>query len=281
MNNIEVINLVPKFLSFYNEAKRESIDSNKRWELWKERYGFASVPPGDEGIKMARDLLENAWNRYPNHIDYLKEWEPNNQKAYDFLTYIQYQLGCNEAIDIVLIYFVGAFDKNAFVAPYDQNRLAVCIPIESGDSDITLAHELTHIVHSKTANLTGAWERSIATLIIQEGLATRMSKVIVPNEHDTAYIEYTSGWLESCHQYKNQIITGIIPYLKLSSSEVISQFTFGNGSTNHEREAYYVGWLLVEQLLEDGMTYKEIAHIQEVELDQFVNQYLVRLLLKE
>jgi uncharacterized protein YjaZ len=54
--------------------------------------------------------------------------------------------------------------------------------IENGDSEILLAHELTHIVHASTAKLSGGWERKIATLIIQEGLATRISKEIIPHQ---------------------------------------------------------------------------------------------------
>ena len=56
MNRIEVISLVPKFLSSYDQAFRESLDSDRRWELWNEVYRFAAVPPGDEGTKMARTL---------------------------------------------------------------------------------------------------------------------------------------------------------------------------------------------------------------------------------
>lgn len=61
MNKIEIINLVPKFLSFYNKVIKESIDSYARWALWKERYRFSAVPPRDEGMEMARVLLGKVW----------------------------------------------------------------------------------------------------------------------------------------------------------------------------------------------------------------------------
>jgi len=277
MNKIEIINMIPKFLSFYNEANKESAGPDRRWELWKERYRFAAVPPGDEGMKTARTLLDNAWNQYHEHIDWIKQWQPNSEKVHAILSDIQVKLGCQEDIDIALIYFVGAFDNNAFVAPYSQNRLALCLPVENGDSDILIAHELTHIVHAKTAQLSGTWERTIATVIIQEGLAAHMSKEIVPDQQDAAYIEYKAGWLQECHAYRNQIIKGIIPFLQQSSSEVVTKFTIGKGTTNHEREAYYVGWVLVQNLLARGSTFKEIAHIQEQDLAQLVKESLVAL----
>lgn len=278
MNRVEVIDLTPKFLSFYNEANNQSFDPDARWDIWKERYRFAAVPPGDEGMEMARTLLDQAWTKYHEHIDYIKQWKPDTEKAHLFLAEIQRKLECIKDIDLALIFFVGAFENNAFVAPYGENRLALCLPIENGDSEILLAHELTHIVHGSTAKLSGGWERKIATLIIQEGLATRISKEIVPHQPDAAYIEYKSGWLQECYAYHNQILQGILPYLDQSSSDVVTKFTIGNGTTNHHREAYYVGWVLVEYLLEKGITFKEIAHIQEPELVPFVSQHLGKLL---
>ena len=274
MNRIETISLVPKFLAFYNEANKEPTDPNTRWELWKEHYGFSAVPPGDAGMQMALTLLDQAWEQYHEHIEYISQWKTNNEKAHAFLSEIQTKLGCKEGIDIVLIYFVGAFEKNAFVAPYDQKRLALCFPVENGECDILLSHELTHIVHSSTAKLTGAWERTIATLIIQEGLAAHMSEEIVPHKRDEVYIEHKSGWLQDCHAFADQIIQGIVPYLEQSSSEVVTKFTIGKGTTGHEREAYYVGWVLVEHLLKSGVTFNEIAHIEEHELAPFVKKWL-------
>lgn len=38
LDQIEAINLVPKFLTFYHNAKHDDIDAEKRWQLWKEYY---------------------------------------------------------------------------------------------------------------------------------------------------------------------------------------------------------------------------------------------------
>ena len=48
----------------------------------------------------------------------------------------------------------------------DENRLALCLPIVNGDSDIGLSHELTHIVHAHFSNLTPNWERIIDATIL-------------------------------------------------------------------------------------------------------------------
>lgn len=272
MDKVELLNLVPKFLDFYQMANKSDIDKEKRWTLWEKYYNFAAIPPGEEGKTIARNLLDGAWNTYSEHLIMLENWEPNLEKVKEYLTKVKKLLGYDQPINLVVVYFVGGFENNPFVAPYDENRLALCLPIENGESDILLSHELTHIVHSHTANLTSDWERTIGSTILQEGLATQVSRFLVPGEPTELYIEHTKEWLKSCYENKSDIITGILPYLEDSSSEVVTMFTFGNGTTNREREAYFVGWEIVQYLLGEGVTFKEMAYIQEKDISNYLRE---------
>ncbi|MBT2691775.1 DUF2268 domain-containing putative Zn-dependent protease [Bacillus sp. ISL-55] len=270
MDKVEVLNLVPKFLSFYNLANNPGVDVEKRWALWEEHYNFAAVPPGEEGRMIARNLLGAAWESYANHLSFIEKWEPNLEIVRDFLSKVKALLGYDQPIDFVVVYFVGGFENNPFVAPFDVERLALCLPIENGDSEIILAHELTHIVHAQTANLTAEWERTIASTILQEGLATRVSQFLIPGHPDELYIEHKKGWLQSCKEDRAEIIPGIFPFFDDSSSEAVTKFTFGNGTANHDREAYYVGWELVHFLLAQGVTFKEMASVQEKDIPGYL-----------
>jgi len=266
---------VPKFLNFYELANKDDIDEDKRWMMWKELYNFAAVPPGEEGQTMAKKLLNSAWDKYEQDLSVIEKWTPDNEKVKTHLSKVKTLLGCDQPINFVVIYFVGGFENNPFVAPFDEEKLALCLPIENGNSDIYLVHELTHIVHAHTAQLTGEWERTIASTILQEGLATQVSKFIVPGEPDELYIENKKGWFQSCRENKSEIFTGITPFLKESSSEIVTKFTIGNGTTHHEREAYFVGWEFVQSLLEKGVTFKEIASIKEDDLPDYLNKSIV------
>ncbi len=270
MDQIEVKSVVPKFISFYEKASQRKLNDEELFDLWKEQYNFAAVPPTEEGERLKKKLLLKAWDKYEQYIDYIKSWVLDQQNVQSFLSKVKSLLGCNESINVVVIYFVGAFDENAFVAPYDEQRLALCLPIENGHSDITLCHELTHIVHSKTAKIQSDWERTVATLLIQEGLATHVSKVLVPGKDDRLYIEHKVGWLQTCQNKREDILRGIYPYLDESSSETIYRFTMGTGTTNTEREAYYTGWEIVGALLREGFTFGDMASIQETELPNWL-----------
>ncbi|MFJ7973768.1 DUF2268 domain-containing putative Zn-dependent protease [Psychrobacillus sp. NPDC096389] len=272
MDKVELLNLVPKFLTFYQMANRPSIDEEQRWKLWEKYYNFAAIPPGEEGKIIARNLLDGAWDAYGVHLTMLENWEPNLEKVKDYLKKVKELLGYDQPINLVVVYFVGGFENNPFVAPYDENRLALCLPIENGESDILLSHELTHIVHSHIANLTAEWERTIGSTILQEGLATQVSRFLVPGQSIELYIEHSKGWLESCYENKAEILTGILPYLEDSSSEVVTKFTFGNGTTNREREAYFVGWEMVQYLLDEGVTFKEMANVQEKDIPNYIRE---------
>ncbi|MBR7552693.1 DUF2268 domain-containing putative Zn-dependent protease [Allobacillus sp. GCM10007491] len=272
MDQIEVKSFIPKFITFYEKATKQKCTKEERWNLWKEHYNFAAIPPGPDGQTLAKELLEHAWDQYEERFDYIKNWEPEHQKVADYLSEIKSLLGCEDPIKIVIIYFVGAFENNAFVAPYDDERLALCLPIENGNSDITLCHELTHVVHIKSANMNADWQRTIASIIIQEGLATHVSKKLVPGKEDRVYIEHEEGWLASCRVKKSEMIHGIRPYLNDDSSETVYKFTMGTGSTNTEREAYYVGWEIVKALFVEGYTFEEIASVKVSELPNWLHK---------
>lgn len=53
-DQITIRNLVPSFLAFYRLAS--AAPPEQRWPLWQKHYGFAAVPPGEEGARLAQTL---------------------------------------------------------------------------------------------------------------------------------------------------------------------------------------------------------------------------------
>lgn len=271
-DNIEIINLVPKFLDFYKKAKGR--DCETRFELWKKHYGFAAVPPGEEGALLARQQLEAAWENYENVIPFLEQWSPDIQAIHQYLSKIKSELAYEQSVDVALIFFVGAFDGNAFAAPYSKDRIAVCFPIENGKDEIVIVHELTHLVHGLLIGSEMSWSRSVASLVFQEGLATQLSKHLVPCHPDEVYIQTQEGWLQKCREDANQILQGIKPCLQERSAETILQFTMGTGTTGKVREGYFAGWKLIGDMLEDGWSFPDIARIREPDMVNALAKYI-------
>src|SRR5690625_281127 len=275
MSEIEIINLVPKFQNFFELANDEWIDESERWQLWKEHYNFAAFPPGyDEQV---RKQLSQTWKKYQANIDQIKNWKPDNVKLERIFSDVKDLLGCKKEIPFVIIFFVGAFDNSAFTAPYNEDKSMLCLPVEKPLSDIVVAHELTHIVHAEMASLKLSWERPVAELVLQEGLALHASKHIVPGEKEEAYFELRAeqGWLQSCRKDKTEILNGIIPYLSDSKGETVEKFTFGTGTVGHKREAYYVGWEFVDAELKKGVSFEQLASIKQKDIPTYVKENIL------
>lgn len=102
-----------------------------------------------------------------------------------------------------------------------------------------LTHELTHIIHAATSNSSGNWVRPLANVIVQEGLAMKVSQKLVEGLEEYSYVSHDQTWFESIKNSRDEIISGIQPYIKDDKSETIFKFTMGLGTTNHIREAYF------------------------------------------
>ncbi len=146
----------------------------------------------------------------------------------------------------------------------------VCVPVEQDPAEraLLLPHEFTHAVHNATAGLAGAWERRVAQLVLEEGLATRSTAALVPRRPPVAYVEdaragATPDWFRRCAEQEGAILRGIREHLADGSSEAVARFTFGGGTTGLEREAYYAGWVVVGHLLDQGWTLATLAKVPE------------------
>jgi hypothetical protein len=77
--NLEVVDLTPRFLAFYEAAQAVDTDADVRWRLWQEHYGFAAVPPTPDGQALARRLLDEAWTAYPGVPAQLYLWHRHDR----------------------------------------------------------------------------------------------------------------------------------------------------------------------------------------------------------
>lgn len=261
---VQVVDLSPKFLDFWAAAKDEP-DAARRYAIWKERYDFAAVPPGPEGERMERELLANAWNRYPAAIETIRAGASAMQPdALGTLRRVAEVLRPDQPVSVKVLTYVGAFEDNAFT--YTQEGApVVAVPLEMSPQQRAriFPHEMAHAVHISIAHLSGGWERTIGTTAFQEGLAIEVAREVNGGDDIRPFIDLSAGWYDKALARKRAILAGILPYLDNKDGEAVFRFTIGQGTTGLEREAYFVGYQVMEHLHAKGMSWAEIARIPE------------------
>jgi hypothetical protein len=269
-----------KFETFYADAVAKPLDPEARFALWQKEDGLAAVPPGPDGDAMARHLLDAAWSRYPALLPSLPALTKTaGDEARASFDRINALLDAKDTpVRTRLVLYVGQFDDNAFTAPaMDGKPVTVMMPVENAILKIALAHELTHSVHIQLAHVQNSFGAPVGETMFLEGLAMRTSQVAVPGLPETAYtqIDPNDHWLANCYAKKEAVLKAIAPDLDNSGHEVAMKYTFGQGNTGMQREAYCAAWIVMGRLLDSGKTLPELARIPEDRMVETVRSAMV------
>jgi hypothetical protein len=276
---LNVLDLTPKFLAFYDAAQKEHATPDERWELWKKLYGFAAVPPTPEGQAMARKLLDAAWPKYPAALARIRQGPTViTPKPQDALEQVAMMLAVDVPIEVKLIVYVGGFEGNAFTAPDKKGIPTVAIPIEVENPGMLMMHEFTRAVEAEQAGLSVDGRRSISHTIFTEGLAMRVVQALHPGLTDADYVgETTEGWYARAQAKQELIFADIAPHLAEDSSAAVMRYTIGQGGAGLEREAYYAGWIVIGDLLNHGWTLPRLARVKDADMTKLCVESLARL----
>jgi hypothetical protein len=278
--SLEIRDITPKFLAFYEAAEKEKASPDRRWELWKEMYDFAAVPPTEEGQKIARKMLDEAWPRYASALDVIRRGAAGlTPDPHAAVRSIAELLKAEKPAKVRLRVYVGAFENNAFTMAQGDN-ITTSIPIEMDPEPraLIMTHELAHAVHIAMGTFSGGWIRSVGATVVSEGVSLHVTRKLFPNASDADVAEHTKGWLKAADEKRREILRGILPALTSDKSEDVMRFTMGKGTAGLEREAYYAGWVIVGEWLREGMTLADVARIPEKETPQRVAATIERLL---
>jgi hypothetical protein len=276
---VEVKDLSPKFLAFYDAAVAEKAGPERRFQLWKEKYGFAALPPVPERDEMARKLLDTAWQAYPEVLDRIRAGAVGMRPEPEpVLREVAAKLGADRPLTVKLLAYVGAREKNAFFFPQDGS-LNLAVPVEEAPEwrELVMVHEMTHAVNHALAGFSEGWERTIARTLFAEGLAMRVTESLRPGRGEAAYVG-EPDWLAAAQGKHREILEGLRPHLRAKDSATVVRFTMGKGTTGLERESYYAGWLVVGHLLGQGKTFAELARLQDEQIPEIVEKALGEML---
>ena len=277
--SVQIVDLSPKFLDFYETATREHADPDQRWNIWKEQYDFAAVPPISAGQKIARDQLDAAWAKYPEALPRVRRGAAALMPAPQArLGQVAELLGATGTIRIRLITFVGTFHHDAFSAGFKDGMTTIAIPLEDSDQDhaISMTHEFTHAVQMQM----GLWSREdVASAIFAEGLAMRVTEHLNPGLQTSVYLTSSLEWLEECSAKLPEVLTDLQGHLSDSGADAVSKFTYGQRASGLRREVYCGGWFVVGSMLKSGRSFRDLGNLRqdvaETQVQRAIKQMLV------
>ncbi len=272
---VHVTDLTPRFLTFFETA--QGLDADARFDVWRQTYGFAAVPPTPQGEAMARSLLDTAFERYPSVMPRIEAGaggmgiDPGAAASE-----VAVLLGVDQPIEIDFIAFVGGFEQNAFT--FRARRPTVAVPVEADPAYQALAgrHEIVHALHMEMAGLSGGWERSIAQLVLQEGLAMRATQALMPDRPDLEHLSAGPEWWARANERRREILIGTLPLLSASDGASVTRLSMGPGVAGLRREAYYLGWIVVGRLLGEGWTFPALARVSSEDMPDLIRGAIER-----
>jgi hypothetical protein len=275
---LKVVDLSPRFLDFWAAAKDEA-DADKRFALWKDRYGFAAAPPGPRFDGVARSLLDGAWDRYPGAIGLIRAGARGMQPdPMSVLKGVARVLQPPRPLTVQVTAYVGGFEENAFTYRGQYPTVAVPLEMDPVARRTVFAHEMTHAVHLETARLEGGWERTIGLSVIQEGLAMHVAREVFPGLPLRSYVGGTPGWWSKAEAGREAVLRGVLPALEAKDGETVFKYTMGEGTTGLNREVYIAGWFVVGELRRRGMSLAQIARVSEPETPALARGAILTLL---
>ncbi|MBB5235780.1 hypothetical protein [Deinococcus budaensis] len=269
----ELLDLTPRFRTFH--AAAQGAEPERRWALWQDLYGVAAVPPTPQGQRLARELLDAAWDRYGKLPDDLSA-QARRLHSQDAGAAARPSALLGAPVPSHrLVAYVGGFEDNAFA--FSDPLPTVCLPVETAPekAEVFLTHELAHLVHHALSGGAGGWTRTLGATIVQEGLATRVTDALHPGA-PLAWRIGEAGWLAAWEVQRVHLLADALPRLSACDDATTLRFILPHPELTLERGAYALGWWLAGEWLAAGRTLAALARVPERELPALVQTWLAR-----
>lgn len=174
-------------------------------------------------------------------------------------------------IDVPVHLFVGLYATNAFV----DHRSHIYFALEQLTPDpgllkVVTAHEFIHSYHYHILEKAGIeWSavdwRSGCPSIYLEGVATFLSRKLVPGHHESVYYSYNrqgEDWLSFCKSHRSEIARILLRDLQQVSPSIDKEWLKMSGGSffGFNRLGYFLGTEFVSNLF-DQMTEVEMLHL--------------------
>lgn len=252
---VNVINTVPTFLEYWNNAHQKSVDekkalwSTKYHERWKEIFDVYFTNWGGMG------LLDKSIARYSESITNIKSnAEGIEERILKIVDDVERIFG-EVDLEINLIILVGFYCSNGWVTSFEGKK-SIFVAAEFYDNEsylnMLIAHEIAHVLYHEVGNI-DLKNGNLGVSIFDEGIATYVTKIIFKGHDEHEYI-WTSDKYYDYWKKSNDILIELSKdarsVLEFKDSDLYNQY-FSMSSSNKRvpiRSGYNIGFNAVKLL---------------------------------
>ncbi len=175
---VNVINTVPTFLEYWNNAHQKSVDekkalwSTKYHERWKEIFDVYFTNWG------GMELLDKSIARYSESITNIKSNAEGIEERFLKIVDDVERIFGEVDLEINLIILVGFYCSNGWVTSFEGKK-SIFVAAEFYDNEsylnMLIAHEIAHVLYHEVGNI-DLKNGNLGVSIFDEGIATYVTK---------------------------------------------------------------------------------------------------------
>lgn len=107
----------------------------------------------------------------------------------------------------------------------------------------------------------------------------RVVQALHPGKSDAQYVgEMSPNWFARCLAQRPAILEDLRPHLDSADSDTVMRYTMGKCGLGVEREAYFVAWPVIGDLLREHWTFPALARMSDRDMTKTVGDSITRLL---
>ena len=279
---MKIHNTVPYFIENYMPIEEFLKQYHDKYSPQFKEYFLLHCKNADEKIRA-------AIHKYPNKMIEIKESSGKIEELIHQIV-VAYEQKYNVEFSVDVHIIVGAYGSNAFTHRQIIPEVTFCLEklsSKSEDLKVIIAHEFGHVLHNILSDKSGMdWSKldwlHPYTWLLQEGCATYFSKLVTVAD-EAVYFLYEDGgeeWLRFAEANRKEIVTTFKKDLnKYSPTEIKHEWFSINGGTNfgHTRLGYFIGYHVLQLLIEKYGEYKAVTLWKEPNFKDEVDNLLLDL----
>ncbi|WP_243355506.1 hypothetical protein [Bacillus litorisediminis] len=261
---MKIYNTVPYFLEYYQPTEKFLKHYHEKFSPHFKEYLLYHC-------KNIKEKMKIALQKYPEKMSEIKE---SNQKIelliHEIVAAYQETYDVKFIKDVHII--VGCYGSNAFTHRQIIPDVTFCLEKLSSKVEhlkVIIAHEFGHVLHNLISDQAEmGWSKlnwtHPYTWLLQEGCATYFSRKITEADEAVCFSFDDDGeeWLQFAKHYQQEIITTFKENLLiLTDAEIKKEWFSINGGTkfSHTRLGYYIGYKVIELLIEKYGEFKAVT----------------------